>query len=119
MPCRVRIESALTRRFGNVPQFFRAAFECVDHILGTPGHEKLSSRVEELIESFPPVAHNGRLAGSCFKQPAGGTVPNSGHGRPGYIQRRTTRRIKRSVLTRGYMGDEPHVIVPGEIVGIL
>ena len=48
MSRRVRIQGTLPRRLGNAPQLFRAAFERIDHILGTTRHQKVSPALEEL-----------------------------------------------------------------------
>src|SRR5262249_14674937 len=67
MARRVRIEGTLARRFADAPQLFRAGFERVDHILSPTRHQKLASGIEELIQSFPPITHDGRFAGCGFK----------------------------------------------------
>src|SRR6185369_2152612 len=77
------------------------------------------ARLKEVIQTFPPIAHEGSTTSGRLKQPAGRTIPHIRHGSTRDAQGEIRRTIKSRMAGWRYMTHKPDIRKPRKVFWIL
>src|SRR3954463_15796426 len=113
------VERSFAGALTNRTALVRIEIEGIQRVVGARRDQDLLTRLEELVEPFPPVADDRGATRGRFEQSAGWAIAHFRHRSARHIERQRRRAIERWMLRWREMPHVMDVWLPGKPLRIL